>query len=412
MKVLFTTQVFTPETHPSALMIHQLAHHLIADGHQVSVAAGFPHHPRGRLFDGYHRRPILRETLCAVQVTRVWHFVSPGPRVATRAAVMASQSLAIALAGALSAPPDIVVSYGPPLGGPLLSALVARRFAAPLLSVIYDLYPDAAIRAGSLRVPVLTQLARVMERAAYRLSDHLLVPADGFRRSLLGRGVPASKISVVPVWLDANEIRPLPRDNAWRREQGIGPDKRVVLYAGTIGLVSGAGMVLDVAERLSSRSDVLILFVGGGQLEAELQANARERRLLNVRFLPFQPRERVAEVQAASDVSVVTLAPGGGYSSVPSKVIGYMAAARPVVASVDFDSDTAECVRRAGCGTVVRPGDSESMATALCHLLDDPCRSSAAAANARKAFERAYSAQVVLSRYTQLLESLADHTGA
>jgi colanic acid biosynthesis glycosyl transferase WcaI len=406
MKVLITTQVFPPEIHPSALMVSQLARYLADRAHDVTVACGHPHHPTGRLPEGWSRGFLRREDHRGVRVLRGWHAVSPSRRIPVRALVWASQAFGTACA-ALGAPsPDVVINYGPPLVGPLMAAGLARARGARLVSVVYDLYPDVAIESGSVRNPVVIAAARRAERAQYRLSDRVLVLSDGFRRKLERRGVAPDKIVTIPVWLEANEITPRDRDTAWRRRHGIGPETQVVLYAGTIGLVSGARVVIDAAELLRERSDVLFLFVGDGQVRSELEGVSRQARLPNVRFLPFQPREELCDLQASADVSLVTLAPGRGQTSVPSKVFGYLAAGRPVLASVDPDCDTAETIRASGGGVVVAPGEPAALASALQALLADPDGRRRMGERGRVAFQREFEAGAALSRYAAVLEEL------
>lgn len=406
MNVLVTSQVYPPEIHPSALMVAQLARFLAARGHDVTVACGHPHHPTGRLPAGWSRGLVRREDHDGVRVLRGWHPVSPSRRIPVRGLVWISQALGTA-GVALRAPrPDVIVNYGPPLVGPLLAAALAGARRARLVSVIYDLYPDVAVESGSVRSGLLIAAARRAERAQYRRSDRLLVLSEGFRRKLEQRGVPPEKIAVIPVWLEADEITPRDRDTAWRRRHGIGPETKVVLYAGTIGLVSGARVVLDAAARLRDRTDVLFLFVGEGQVRGELERAAREAALANVRFLPFQPREDLPEVQASADLSLVTLAPGRGQTSVPSKVLGYMAAGRPVLASVDEDCDTAETIRDAGCGVVVPPGDAAALAGAVASILADAPERRRMGEAGRAAFERRFDASAALRLYAELLEEL------
>jgi colanic acid biosynthesis glycosyl transferase WcaI len=407
MNVLITTQVFPPEIHPSALMVYQLARYLADRAHDVTVACGHPHHPTGRLPEGWSRGLLRREEHDGVRVLRGWHAVSPSRRIAVRALVWASQAFGTACA-ALGAPsPDVVLNYGPPLVGPLLAAALARARGARLVSIVFDFYPDVAVESGSVRNGLVIAAARRAESAQYRLSDRILVLSEGFRRRLERKGVGPEKIVTIPVWLQGDEIRPRDRDTAWRRRHGIGPETQVVLYAGTIGLVSGARVVIEAAQLLRNRVDVLFLFVGEGQVRHELERAARAARLPNVRFLPFQPREELCDVQASADVSLVTLAPGRGHTSVPSKVLGYLAAARPVLASVDPDCDTAETIRASGAGVVVAPGDPVALSRALEALLADPFARRRMGERGRLAFERDFEAGATLRRYAAMLEGLA-----
>jgi colanic acid biosynthesis glycosyl transferase WcaI len=406
MNVLITTQVFPPEIHPTAVMVEQLARYLAGRGHDVTVACGHPHHPTGRLPDNWPRRLLDRDDRDGVRVIRGWHAVSPSRRLVVRASVLVSQAVGTACA-ALGAPrPDVVVNYGPPFVGPAFSAAMAKARGARLLSVIYDIYPDVAIGKGKIENGAVIAAARRAEQFQYRVSDRILVLSEGFARKLQARGVAPEKIVVLPVWLPTNEITPRDRDNAWRRRHGIAQDVQVVLYAGTVGLVSGARVVIDAAERFRSRRDVLFLFVGEGQVKDELERAARASGLTNVSFLPFQPREDLCDVQASADVSLVTLAPDRGHTSVPSKVVGYMAAGRPVVASVDLDCDTADVIRSSGCGVVVPPGDADALADALGALLADAEERARMCRRARLAFEERYGAEAALDRYAHVLETL------
>ncbi len=405
MRVLFTTQVFPPETHPTAIMVDELSHALAVAGHEVAVAAGFPHHPHGRLIGGYAKALFASEWRETIEVRRGWHLTSANMSLPVRAAVMLTQAFGTTAVAIGWKAPDVVVNFGPPLIGPSLSALVAKLRGARFVPVIYDLYPDVAIETGAIRNRIAVWAARIVERFVYRQADRIVVLSEGFRRSLLGRGVSERKIEIVPVWLDPREIAPSEHRNAWRREMGIGPDIRVILYAGTIGLVSGAEIVVNAAESLRDRPDVRFLFVGEGRVKDDVERVTRCRGLDNVRFVPFQPRERLNEVQATSDISLVTLAPGRGLTSVPSKVVGYMAAGRPIVASVDEDSDTACAVREGACGVVTRPGNPLALAAAIRELLDDPARRETMGRRARSYFERTYSRDAALAKMTGILEA-------
>ncbi len=407
MRLLITTQVFPPEVHPSAVMVQELAQAAARQGWAVTVATGFPHHPHGRPFPGYGRGWRRVEQVNGFRLARRGHLIHPSPALGIRALVMASQSAAMLAEGWSGPRPDVVISYGPPLVGPLASALAARRWRARLLTVIYDLYPDILIASGHLRRGLLHRLLTRAEALVYRWSDRILVLSPGFRRTLMAdKGVPPEKLVVLPVWLDRQDIVPLPRDNPWRREMGLAPKTFVVIYAGTAGLVSGAEVVLEAARRLAGQPDILFLFVGEGRLKERLRAQAAALGLANVRFLPFQPRERLSEVQATADVGLVTLAPGRGRTSVPSKVLGYMAAARPVIASVDAGCDTAATLREAGCGLVTPSGDGAALAAAVGQYYRAPDVRRRDGRRGRHYFLAHFEKEAVLSRYLHLIADL------
>jgi colanic acid biosynthesis glycosyl transferase WcaI len=281
-----------------------------------------------------------------------------------------------------------------------------------LITVIYDIYPDILLEMGILQNPIMIQAARKLELLIYRASDRIVVLSEGFRRTLIQeKGLDSGKVAVIPVWFNGRDIVPMARDKPWRREMGIGPEKFVVLYAGTIGLVSGAEVVIEAARLLEAYPDILFLMVGAGQAKDRMAAEARKSGLQNLRFLPFQPRERLGEVQATADVSLVTLGPGRGKTSVPSKVLGYMAAARPVIAAVDEECDTAELIRKAECGLVTPPAQGEALAEAVLYYYRHPGARELGGRTGRRFFLKHFEKEVVLKQYVDLLDAVACGSG-
>jgi colanic acid biosynthesis glycosyl transferase WcaI len=92
---------------------------------------------------------------------------------------------------------------------------------------------------------------------------------------------------------------------------------------------------------------------------------ARVLGLTNLLMLPFQPRERLCEVQSSADLMLLTVAPNVGASSVPSKLITYLAVGKPVVCAAAPDTDVARLVRETGVGQVVDPGSPHALADAI-----------------------------------------------
>ena len=409
MRVLITTQVFPPEIHPSARIVWELARSLSDDGYDVTVATGYPHHPHGRLLGGHRKKLLLREEVESVPVVRGWHFTSTSPSIFVRAAVYVSQAFGTILAALAGKRPDVIINFGPPLVGPFLSMKMAKAFGARHIPVIYDLYPDVAIETGAVANGAIIRTAKAVERMIYMGSDRVVVLSEGFQRVLVDeKGVPEEKVRVIPVWIDRNEIRRAPDPASWRVRQGIPRDAFVVLYAGTIGLVSGAEIMVEVAMEWAATPNVLFLFVGEGKVKERIQLKASG--LSNVKFFDFQPREMLAGMLSAGDVGVMTLLPGRGRTSVPSKIFGYMAVEVPVLASCDPDSDSARMIREAKCGIVVPPGDSGEISVALRRVIAnrDQCR--AMGKSGRKYLERHHSRESGTAAFGNMIREFEQPT--
>jgi colanic acid biosynthesis glycosyl transferase WcaI len=143
----------------------------------------------------------------------------------------------------------------------------------------------------------------------------------------------------------------------------------VVLYAGNLGLSQGLEDVLAAAKILTSIQNVCFVFVGDGANRGKLATQASELGLRNVKFIPFQPRERLPEVLAASDVSLVSLQGGIGNSSLPSKTFPILASGRPVLAVTDKESGLWNLIQQSQAGICVSPSDEKSLAETITILV-------------------------------------------
>jgi colanic acid biosynthesis glycosyl transferase WcaI len=130
---------------------------------------------------------------------------------------------------------------------------------------------------------------------------------------------------------------------------------------------------LGAAERLqSSRPAALFLLVGDGPRLADVEREARERRLGNVRFLPLQPAAGLGAALAAADVHLVCMREAVLGLVVPSKVYGVLAAGRPCIFLGPRECEAARLLERLGCGAVLPSTDAAGLAGCLHRWLERP----------------------------------------
>jgi colanic acid biosynthesis glycosyl transferase WcaI len=411
--VAIVTAWYPPEAAPFGHMMYELAHHLVDSGIKVDVITSIPNHPEGILLEGWrnhllqieHPRPGLRVLRVGALLRRKVQRGRPRGRVQRIAGYLVFTALVCGVAIRHVRPRLIFGVLQPLTIAPVLIAL-ARMRRASLAFNVQDLHPDAAISLGLVRNRWVIKILKRLERWAYRSADALAVISPGFRDHCIDRGAARDDISVIPNWINLNEIRPLQHASHIRADLRLPADAFVVLYAGTIGHVSGAQVVLGAAGLLQDHADIHVVFIGEGPLVADLQRESGTRKLQRVHFLPFQPRERLNEVQSLGDVSLVTLLRGYGRTSVPSKVLGYMAAARPVIAAVDGDSETASFISAARAGIVTEPENATALADAILELRGDRGRAHALGLAGRSYLEATQSKDQVLERYRTLFARL------
>jgi glycosyltransferase involved in cell wall biosynthesis len=154
--------------------------------------------------------------------------------------------------------------------------------------------------------------------------------------------------------------------------------------------------------------EVLFVFQGEGVKKEDLERQTRRLGLTNVRFLPFQPRERLADSFASADLFVVSLQAGLAGYIVPSKLYGILAAGRPYVAAVEPACEVATLTELHDCGAVARPGDPDSLARQIRAFYDDPERTARCGRNARAlsaSFDRSRQVEAYLRLFEQVRPS-------
>ena len=206
-----------------------------------------------------------------------------------------------------------------------------------------------------------------LERRLLQRSDAVVVISEDFVPLLRRWGVDESRVEVIENWAPLDELPALPRGNAWARDHGL-DGKPVFLYSGTLGFKHDPALLLELA-RWAGRRDAVVVVVSEGPGADWLAEQGRDEP--GLRLLPYQPYDRLPEVLASADVLVAVLEPEAGTFSVPSKILTYLCAARPLLVSVPADNLAARVVERSGGGIVVRPGDTPAFLAAAETLLAD-----------------------------------------
>jgi colanic acid biosynthesis glycosyl transferase WcaI len=379
---------------------------LAARGHRLHVVTSLPWYKHHRIEEGWTGSWSRTEDTDWGWITRLHPFPTDKSNIPARAAAFGGFTALAAIAGLRPRlRPDAVIAMSPPLIIGIAGVVAARRWRVPLIFNIQDVFPDVAVEVGAITNERVIAAARALERGLYRASDAVTVLSEDLRENLAEKlaGHRPERVRVIPNFVDVEAVRPGPRDNAYRREFGLG-DRTVVMYAGNLGYSQPVGLLLEAADALRDRDDLVFVVNGGGSARADLEAQAAG--LPNVVFVPMQPKERLAEVLAAADVHTVLLRRGLARSSVPSKMYSILAAGRPALASVDPGTEVARTLAEADAGVSVAPEDAAALTGAVVRLADDRAERERLGSNGRRWVERWLSPAAVAAAYEALAAEL------
>lgn len=406
MKILVISLYYAPDQCQSnGPIIRALCDDWAAAGHDVTVLTSFPHYGGDAVWPEYRWRWFERDRVGQVRVLRSYIFVPRRRSGLGRMLNYLSFNLSSTLAGLFTGKQDVIFVMSPPLTIGVTAYLLGLVKRIPYCYNLQDIWPEAAVKLGMLRGRRLIQFFARLERFIYRHSRKIFAISAEFEQNLIGKGVAAEKVAVIPNFVDTEFVRPLPKTNEFAVEHGL-TDKYVVLYAGNIGLSQGLEVILGAAAELRARREVVFLIVGQGSCRDELMIEAERRGLTNVMFLPLQPEAVVPLIYAACDVALIPLRRGITEHSVPCKTYSIMAAGKPFIAGVDEGSNVWELARAVGCGVCVPPEDGRALAAAVLRLQTEPDAARAMGQKGRAHVERHFARGTVTSRYRAVLESL------
>lgn len=254
----------------------------------------------------------------------------------------------------------------------------------------YAAYVLAFLAAKSKRLPVYirseTHLSLSRPRWKRRLRDGVLSHAYRFVDRFLAigtenhdyyraLGVPEHRIHLVPYTVDNDRFiaaaRLDPAERAVMREQlGLPSDTPVVMFVSKFMRRKHPESVLQAAALLRDRGvQVAVLMVGAGDMDGELRALSNSLALQNVVFPGFVNQSELPRVYAAADVFVLP-SDDEPWGFIVNEV---MCAGLPVVVSEEVGC-VPDLVRDGVNGRLMKPGDAQSMASALQYILSDPAR--------------------------------------
>jgi colanic acid biosynthesis glycosyl transferase WcaI len=406
LHILLVTPYYAPDLGPSAPLVTMLCEDLVKMGHQVTVLAAVPHFPSGRVSPEYRQRAWYKETYNGVLVYRVW--VPDGDRAILphRLLTFIIYQLITSFIG-LSLSYDVVIISNPAIETGLPFVFLSWLRRKPTLLFVWDVYPDVGVHLGVFKHPAIIALVKATEDFFLLRSGAVHVLSENFINVLAARGVERSKFVVIPPWLDTEFIHPLPRQNSFSEEFNL-VRYFVVLYAGNLGMSQGLDKILLTAKALSSHTDILFVFVGDGANRESLVSQVETLQIENVKFIPFQPRERLPEVLASADIALVSLQSGLENDSLPSKTFPILASGRPIVAVMDKDNALAGLIELSKAGKCVPPADIDALAKVILFLKSAPDVCQEMSKNAREYVLRNHSRFSVVNKFNEVLQRIQE----
>ena len=260
---------------------------------------------------------------------------------------------------------DIIYQNSWPLFSQRYIIKAAKKFGIPVLTHVQDIYPESLLNKLPAAKTIFKNLLLPIDKHNLEYSKKVLCISENMKNTLMeSRKLPESKFEIVVNW--QNEENFINYHTSKKDQQSQHDEIFTLMYLGNNGPVAGVDFLIETFVKANLKNARLII-AGSGSKTEDCKKLAKQLNAKNIEFIPV-PEGKVPEIQDIADVMLLPVKKNSAYSSIPSKLPAYMFSKKPIIGSLDLDSDTAKAIVNANAGIVVEPENEEKLIEAMQQL--------------------------------------------
>lgn len=399
-KIMVISELYYPEQNATGYFLTGIAEGLAKNGFRVTVLCGQP---------TYNKRGVKaekEETRNAVQIKRCLATTFDSKNILGRLINFFTISFSIALSAIsrIKREDKVFVVTNPPLL-PFLIRLICWLKGAQFFLLVHDVYPDVFVPLGlikksSLVYKLLSKLNVLLFESAHKI---VVLGRDMYELvQKKGGNLNHKKITIIENWADINQISLIDKEVCPIVKKHKLKDQFIVQYSGNHGRTHDLISLVKAAEILKDKKDITFLFIGSGSGKKALVNYVKNKGIKNVIFEDYVEFSQLNYALNTSDLFVISFKKGMSGISVPSRLYNLMAAEKPILASVDSNSEVAQVLHEELIGKSVDPSSPSALAEQILYFKNNPSEVKLMADRARKAAETKYSSSVIEEKYKLL----------
>ncbi|MBC7879722.1 MAG: glycosyltransferase family 4 protein [Anaerolineae bacterium] len=398
--ITIVTQFYPPDFAATGQFIQELAVALANEGHNVQVFTGKPSYafnqadaPREEFAEGVH---IVRTRAAKVTPTRIRGKVINSLFYFVRSIVKLRKQLWRSS--------HLIFTSAPPFLG-LTGWFYNKMFNQSYSCIIYDVYPEVAVRLGVIDGKALiVRLWEAINRKIWKRAKTLIVMNEEMKQLILSKDPSnADKIHVVHSWADPKFIKPMAKSRNWFALRYQLDETFTVLYSGNLGRVHDSDTILECVRLLNHDQRVRFVFIGGGAGLEPIKAATRAKEISNCLILPYQDKETLPYSLTACDLALVSLKQQVDGVVAPSKLYSLLAAGKPIASICHPNSYLRNMLREGDCGECFDNGNAAGLAGFISSLMAKPETAEALGQNARRYFDAYFTLGKAIPLYLEAL---------
>lgn len=355
-QILFLCQFFYPEKVSSAVLPFELAQAFVEHGYKVKSLNGFPKE--------YTDQKVLKkkELVNGVSINRVRYLQMKRSGFLGRIINYFSFCIAIFFHFLQFRNIDYCITYSNPPLLPFIPALFSSLFHFKIIYVVYDLYPDVAVKFNAIRKDsMIEKIMNFVNSFVFKRCHKIVVLSSEMKEYFIAhKEGNEDKVCVIPNWYNKlSTSKKVKKKN----------DKLKIFYGGNMGVLQDMETLKQAMIHFKNDPKVEFIFAGHGIKYDEIKKCINEQEIKNATMYEFLPKEQYDRLIDDIDVAVVSLEEDVKGLGSPSKVYSYYAAGKPVIAIVPEDTDIVRDIKEYQNGFTIENGKVKELIKVIKELL-------------------------------------------
>ena len=399
--LIFFTQLYYPDITTTAIIMTDLAEDLASYGQNIEIVCAQPTYL-------IKKKCPKEEIRNKVSVKRIRTFLLDKNNILGRILNGTSCFFSMLFHIFSTNKNSLLVFNTNPALLPFLGFIIKKIRNQRYVVLVHDLWPDLPANTGMIKKGgLLYKTINFLMITSFMNASEIIAISDKMKERILYKvSKKKNNIHLIHNWADEDRLYPVEKTkNRMFKSLGFN-NKKIVMYSGNLGRYQPLEVMIGAANELKDRKDILFLFVGNGGKKLKIQNMAKNINLNNVKFLPFQPLNRLSDSLSMADISLMGIYSENEGVIMPSKLYSLLAVGKPIICVSDPNSEVADLLEQSGAGIQSSVSDPKELAGKILAMIEDPRKAMEMGQSGRKYFLEHFERKIITKQWNIILNKL------
>ena len=299
--------------------------------------------------------------------------------------------------------PDIVISGNCPTFAQEIIFRKSKKNKSIFILWVQDFYSIAVEKILKKKLffiyKPISFIFNYFEKKQFKLSNHIIVISDHFINQIKNWKIKLDKISVIKNWGNLEKINFEQKNLEFLNNHKHDTKKFHLVYTGTLALKHNPDLITKLAIH-NPKIEILVFGVGSG-IDALKKIDLPN----NIKIYPLQPFEKLSSILNTADAFLAMINEDAGEFSVPSKVLNYLCAGRPILISAPKNNLASKIIDQNNAGKSFDPSDFDGLNKFLNEVYLNEKKKLEMSKNARNYAEKNFNINDIALKFKKIFQA-------